>query len=503
MTCNPEIDSRKRGGYNASRSVARGVTWAVLMRWVMRFIGLFSTLILARLLSPEDFGIVAMGMLVVQLLFEMSEFGASVNLIRSKEIDRSHCDTAWSINLLQGLLAALALVALAVPASVYFKEPQIIEVMYILALGTMIGGFENIGTVLIRRDLEFAKDFRFNVYKKLLTFCFTVGSAIILQNFWALLIGFLAGKGAGVVLSYLMHSYRPRWSLAHAADYVRFGMAMIPLRLASVLRGMIPSFLVAGLGNAAVLGGYRLAADLSGMFTREIVTPMGRGLLPNYARLADDPEGLSSIYKKMLGMVALVCIPIGVGVGTVADDLVFVLLGPQWGLAADLMPYLAIGATILAISQAMVGQVLVAMGRERSAALLAWLRLLITFPILWAGLKLGGVMGVAIGGIVAVVACLPLIYNEVRRAIKLPLPALLGPFWRPLLAALAMHLVIRLVPTAHFEWAIVRLSLDVLVGGSTFVAVILLLWIVSGRPSGPESLLLSLADKFLSKERSG
>lgn len=503
MTCNPEIDSHKKGGYNASRSVAQGVTWAVLMRWVMRFIGLFSTLILARLLSPEDFGIVAMAMLVVHLLFEISEFGASTQLIRAKDIDRRHCDTAWTINLLQGLLTALILVVLAIPTSIYFKEPRVVEVMYILALATIIGGFENIGTVLMRRDLEFAKDFRFNVYKKILTFSFTVSSAIIFRNYWALLTGYLAGKSIGVMLSYAMHSYRPRWSLFHAKEYIRFGMAIVPLRLATTLRGMTSSFLVAGLGNSAILGAYRLAIDLSSMFTVEIVVPMGRGLLPNYARLVGNPDELSSVYHKMLGLVALICIPIGAGVATVADDLVLLLLGPQWDQAAQLMQYLAISAAVLGLSQAMVNHILVVAGRERSAAVLAWVRLLITFPILWLGLKLGGVVGLAMASIIAGIVCLPLIYNEVRQVITLPLSKLLSLLWRPIIAAVVMKGTIELLPTEQYEWAIVRLVLDVFAGASSFLAVTFLLWVVSGRPKGAESLLLSVLSTSIIKQTKG
>lgn len=488
----PLFDSRRQENYSASKSVVQGITWSILMRWAMRFIGLISTLILARLLSPEDFGIVAMGMVIVHFLFEFSELGVSTHLIRSQEIDRNRCDTAWSINILQALLTAFLLILLAVPASIYFKEPRVVEVMAFLALATFIGGFENIGPTLMRRDLRFAKDFNFNVWKKVLVFLATVISAVIFRNYWALLIGQLTGKVAGVVLSYVMHSYRPRWSLSHAREYVTFGLTMVPLRVAITLRGSLSSFLVAGLGNATVLGAYRLAGDLSSIFTREIVMPMGRGLLPNYSRLANDKAELSNVYRKMLGLVALICIPIGLGIATVANDFVLILLGPQWGMAAKLMQYLAIGAAIQAISQAMVGQILVAIGRERPAAVLAWIRLIITAPILWAGFQLGGVTGLAAAGIVSGIACLPVIYNEMRRAVDLPISALVGLLWRPIIASAVMVAVIRALPTENLEWAMVRLLVDVGVGGVAFVSATGVLWVASGLPKSAEKIVFDL-----------
>jgi O-antigen/teichoic acid export membrane protein len=467
------------------------------MRWAIRFIGLFSTLILARLLSPDDFGVAAMGMLLVHFLFELSEFGTSMHLIRAKQIDQAHCDTAWTITLLQGVFTAAALAALAIPASLYFKEPRVIDVMYVLAAASLIGGLENVGPVLLRRELAFAKDFRFNVYKKVLVFLTTVSAAIVFRSYWALVLGHLAGTTAGVVLSYLVHPYRPRWSLAYAPEYLRFGMSIIPLRMANTLRGMFSTFLVAGTGSATTLGAYRVANDLASLFTQEIVTPMGRGLLPNYVRLADQPEALSTVYRKILGLVALLCVPVGAGVAAVAQDLTLVLLGPQWGLAADLMAYLAIGAAIYAVSQTMVNQILVAVGRERSAAVLAWVRLIITAPILWIGLELNGVTGVAQAAIIAPLACLPVIYNETRRAVMLPLTALFGLLWRPTLGACIMYLAVKLLHGSYFDWAILRLMHDAAIGAVAFLSSTLLLWALSGRPDSAERIALDLAGRFL------
>src|SRR5687768_2805950 len=88
----PLEPATRTSAYNASREVARGISWAVLMRWSIKFVGLLSTLILARLLSPADFGVAAMAMLIVGFLFAFTELGVSLHLIRAKEIDRAHCD---------------------------------------------------------------------------------------------------------------------------------------------------------------------------------------------------------------------------------------------------------------------------------------------------------------------------------------------------------------------------------------------------------------------------
>ncbi|MCB1922383.1 MAG: lipopolysaccharide biosynthesis protein [Gammaproteobacteria bacterium] len=487
--------------YDSSRNMASGIAWAVLMRWAMRFLGLFSTLILARLLTPDDFGVAAMGMLVLNFLFELSQFGAGMHLIRRKDIDASHIDTAWSMGVLQGLFTSLVLAAIAVPISKYFHEPRVVDIMYLLALGTLIGGFESMGPTLLRREMKFAADFRFNVWKKVLVFITTVSAALILKNYWALVLGHVVGTLSGVVLSYIVYRYRPRLCVQHAREYLMFGASVIPIRIANTLRGMIAQFLVGGTGNTSSLGNFRVATELSTVFTSEIVTPMGRGLLPNYARLADQPAELSRVYHKVLGLVALFCIPAGVGASAVADDLVLVLLGPQWTFTAELMKYLAIAGVVYALSQAMINQILIATGREKAAAVLAWVRLAMTVPILWAGLQIGGVVGLAIATIVAPVATLPLIFNETRRAVAITAVSVVQLMWRPTVAALAMYAVVKAVHMVGLEYAIVRLFLDASVGAVVFVGVTMALWVMSGRPDSAETTAVNASVAAVRKLR--
>lgn len=485
--------------------MASGIAWAVLMRWAIRFIGLFSALILARLLSPDDFGVAAMGMLVMNFLFELSQFGMAMNLIRRKEIDREHCDTAWTMAVIQGISTSVLLVICAYPVSLYFSEPRVIPVMYFLAVASLLEGLESIGPILLRRELRFSADFRFNVWKKVVSFVATITAALILRNYWALVIGIVADKIAGVVISYLVHPYRPRFSLTHYKEYLNFGASIIPLRAANTMLGMIGQFMVGGTSNASTLGSYRLAGEISRMFTSEIVIPMGRGLLPNYARLADRPDELSAMYRKVLAGIAFFCIPIGVGVSAVAPDLTLVLLGPQWASAASLMQYLAIGAAVFAITQAMVNQILVATGREKSAAVLAWVRLLITAPVLWVGLQYGGIIGLAQATIVAPLIYLPLIYMETRRAVALPVFALVEILWRPLIASVVMYAAVLALPTGMLDYALVRLIADALFGVIVFTAVVFLLWRFSGSPDGAEQITLSairqVVDKVLKKRQ--
>jgi O-antigen/teichoic acid export membrane protein len=463
-----------------------------MMRWSLRFVGLFSMLILARILSPTDFGVAAMATVVIGFLYAFTEVGAAMHLIRAKEASRADCDTAWTITLVQHAFVGLMLAALAHPAAAYFGEPRVVPVIYVVALTAFVAGFANIGLILARRELKFDLDFRFHVYTRLVILVATVGGALYLRSYWAIVLGNLAGTATSVFLSYLMHPYRPRWSLEKLPEYLRFAMSIVPMQAANTVHSMISQFLVGGLGNAATMGAFTVSSSLARVFTAEVVEPMGRGLFPNYARLAADKARLSRVYRRVLGMVPLVVIPVGVGMSATATDVVAVLLGPQWESAASLIRYLAIGAVAYAVTLTMNNQILVATGHERSAAVLAWLRLGLTVPILTLGLTHEGALGLAKATIIAPLVCLPVIYMEIRRAVPLPLSVLAGLWWRPIMGALVMYLAVKALHPYGVSWAILRLAFDAAVGGIVYTGTVVLLWLASGRPNSAERDLMHL-----------
>ena len=165
-----------------NRKFLNGALWMIAMRWMMRLFGLVSTIILARLLTPTDFGIVALALIVVGLLEVLSWTALDLALIQKQETTREHYDTAWTMQILQGLFIALLLSVLSPYAAHYFDEPALTNVVYLLALKVFIYGFQNIAVVDFRKDLNFSREFNFHLYKKAFTFLFVVSLAFILKN---------------------------------------------------------------------------------------------------------------------------------------------------------------------------------------------------------------------------------------------------------------------------------------------------------------------------------
>jgi len=417
----------------------------------------------------------------------VGELGVQLLLIRQQDAGRAECDTAWTLKILQGIFVAAVLVAVAPFAANYFDDNRIVDVMYVLAVGAVFDGAQNIGMVLARKELDFSRDFRFNLYVRMVSFVLTVGLAIALKSYWGLVLGRVLASLASIPLSFAMHPYRPRLSLACAGQYLKFGVSIVPLRVGQFLSGKVDALIVGGLAGTSQLGVYNVASDLSMMLTEEIVGPLGRGLMPNYAKLSHDPAALAAAYNHVLRVAAIVVLPLGMGLSVLSGDVVLLILGDQWAQAGQLVEMLALYSMLVAIMHIMSNQILIVSGHERTSAVLMWVRLAILVPVIVAAGQTWGVDGIAVGRL-AVAACVfPLVVVVLTRSIPLTVIDVLIALWRPLLAAITMALMVARVHELIAYALVPRLLIEVGAGAVVYVATLLALWWISGRPSGIEA----------------
>jgi len=199
-----------------------GAAWMVLFKLGERSLGIVSILILVRLLSPHDFGFVAMALSFIAMAELLTRVGFDVALIQNQAATDRHYHTAWTCNVLIGLFIFLLMLVAAAPITAFYAEPTLFWVVCWLALGPLISGCENIGVVAFRKELRFRSEFAYQMSVKLAGFVVTVPLAFWLRSYWALVAGILASKLVGTVISYFAHPFRPRFSIAGAAALFSF-----------------------------------------------------------------------------------------------------------------------------------------------------------------------------------------------------------------------------------------------------------------------------------------
>lgn len=471
-------------------SVARGAFLSVAMRWTDRLIGITSTMLLARLLVPADFGVVAMASVVVGLVDTLLDLGVNMALIQNREASRADFDTAWTLRLLQALVAT-AIIGFGAPfAADYFHDDKVTDVMRLMAVTVLIGGLENIGVVAFQKNMEFGRDFRFFFLRRLAGFVVTLALAFALRSYWAMVFGSLCGRLAGLGLSYWLHDFRPRVSFARLGALWSFSQWVLVRNLGNYGLTQLDKFLVGARSSTATMGGYSLADEIAAIPTGELLAPLGRVLFPAFVQSVDNPEQLRWTFCRALGVQALVALPAGVGLALVAPDAVHLLLGEKWLEIVPLLQTLAYMNTLYALSHSS-GFLLLSLGKLRVQAIFIWVQLallagsaLVVFPEASADDIALMRLGIASVGLVFFLGLV--LYNV--PAIR---PAdYLAHSWRPLFATLLMALALSGVPALPDLILPVRLAAAIGAGATIYVLGVLLLWRLARCPEGAESYLL-------------
>jgi O-antigen/teichoic acid export membrane protein len=495
-----ERDNPRRPN-SVTSQVATGVTWMVLQRIVGQLIGLSSTLILVRLLEPADFGIVAMAYSIIAILQLMTTFGFDIVLIQDQSADRRKYDTAWTFNALFGLGIAVAVLVAAVPAAGFYEEPRLVEVFAILAATSLLQGLQNIGLVDFRKHLQFQKEFTFGITEKLVGFVVTIALAFALRSYYALVYGALISAVAALGLSYWMHPFRPRLSLVAAAEIFTFSRWLFLNNLAYFVRFRGIDLIVGKLAGATGLGLFSISYQIANLPTSDFVSSINRALMPGLARISAEPERVRSGFVRAAAVIALISLPAGFGIAVTADPLVRVVLGSKWIAAIPLVAILAIfGALISTASPA--GSALVAVGRPKIPALLGLANAVVLIPTLILLTSSSGPQGAAWALVIATAGFLPFTYGITAKYLGLSVGDIKQIFLRPAAATGLMYLAVwyllgQFEATAETLVVAAHLALAVMVGACSYVAGVLALWAMAGRPEGAETFAIEwLREKY-------
>ena len=485
------------------RKMARGAAWLILFRLTDRGIGFISTMILARLLVPEDFGLVAMGMSILAALELLGAFSFDIALIQNQNAERRHYDTAWTFAVLFACVNAIGMCLLASPAVAFFHEPRVEGLMYALALCTLIQGFDNIGIVAFQKDLELHKEFWFGLAKKLIGFTVTITAALLLHSFWALVCGMLALRVSSLGLSYWLHPYRPRLSLAAAGELFNFSKWLLLNNLLIFLNNRGTDFVIGKFSGARALGLYSIAYELANLPTTELVYPISRAVFPGYSRMANDLPELRRAFVQVISLVALLTVPAGALIGLVAAPVVQLLLGSKWTEAVPLIQVLAVFGIVRSL-HGPTGSIYIALGKPRRVAALQCVQLAVAIGLMLVLVPRLGSLGAAWAILAGSTAAMALNYTMVLGELQLALSELVGALLRPIVGALAMagaliFLAAQWPPESGVAGIATQLVVMCLVGAVTYLATVGLCWWCTGRPEGSETQVVAFARASLQR----
>jgi teichuronic acid exporter len=400
----PTSDAPHPGSFAArfSTRMRTGLAWNAGGVIVSRGLSILSRLLLAALLLPEHFGMVAMVSILTTLAVTLMDAGLQQTLIQRRR-DRLtpllHASAFWFI-LGSGLAWTVAVGALGIPLIARaFGAPEIMAPGFALAVGIALQALGTVPTVVLTRRMRFRHLVAAEVSGVAAGATAALALAMAGAGIWSLISQYLIATAISVILMWRLCSWRPRLrfdglALRSAAGY---SASILGARLVYYLRTHLDNALVGGLLGATALGLYSTAFSLTEGVRSQLASIFGRVMLPAYSRSQDDPIALRGHYLAMLRMTTVTILPICLGGFLFAEPLVQAFFASHWWPAAPIIQILSVGGVVFSLMGPSV-EVLQATGRPHWVLRIALTNLLfVALPGIAVGTLHFGIEGTAVG----------------------------------------------------------------------------------------------------------
>ena len=319
-------------GKGLYQRTVRSGAWVFAVSITGQGFAIIRLIILARILAPHDFGLMGIALLAMATLETFTATGFEAALIQKKGKAEDYLDATWTVSVLRGLVLFIILFFAAPYVAILFDAPVATRIIRVIGVSVLLQGFTNIGVVYFQKELEFGKQFFYQLSGTLVDFVVAVSAALILRSVWALVYGLLASAIVRLIVSYLIHPYRPRFSLdlAKAKELFAFGKWLLGSSMLYFLIWQGDDILVGKLLGVTLLGFYQMAYRISNTPLTEILGVIGPVIFPAYSKLQDNLPALRQAYLKVLQFTTFISIPLAGGVFVLAPEFTSIFLGEKW-----------------------------------------------------------------------------------------------------------------------------------------------------------------------------
>ncbi|HEY4280655.1 MAG TPA: lipopolysaccharide biosynthesis protein [Conexibacter sp.] len=450
----------------------RGMAWAYGAFVGGRILGLVATAILARLLTPKDFGLVALALIFTTLLDAIRDLGLGQALIvASPEEEHERAQTVFGWSVVLGVTITALMAALSAPAAAFFHEPQLKGMLPVLGASFTLRALGTTHYSLARKHLHY----RVRTVSELteVTVRGVAGIALALTGFgaWSLILAFVAGVAASTTMLWIMVDFRPRFTLmrTHLGDLLRFGGVLTLVDLAAVIYYNLDYIFVGRILGAAQLGLYTIGFRIPELVVLNLAYVAGDVLFPAYSEL--EPSRLREGYQISVRYTAMLTMPITAGLIVLSEPLILVAFGERWRASIGVTQVIAV-STLLATMSIPPGTVL-------KVTRQAYLMVLFSVPMLFALAALltiftnRGIETVAWATTAVQAAMLPVQTTVVARQLNVSVAQLGRLLLIPLLGSLAIAAALFPIERAIVQ-PVLALVVGIAAGTLVYMAVLLL-----------------------------
>lgn len=420
----------------ASRT-GTALAWRSLQQVGVQAIYLIRTLVLARLLLPEHFGLVAIGTTTVGVAVGVTNLGMIPALVQSRDPSDRHYDTAWTVGVLRAVAITGLMVLLAPFFAAAFEEPRATNVIRALALRPLFEALASIQIAGLTRELRFRQLATIRIPPAVVDLALAISLASSL-GVWAMVAGSLGGSFTVIVLSYIVAPRRPRFAIDRRAaeGLIRFGRWIFVDGLLGVVGGALIQLVISRNLGVSALGLYSLAASLAFLPYQVVSEVVSSVAFPLYAKLQDERRAAAEAFRGLLIGVACLLVPAYTIVIFLTPDLVEHVLGQRWQGTVPIIQVLSVVGMLGLFGDA-ANPLIQGLGHPRRTAVVAAFQTALIIAFVQPLAASFGAVGAASAWIPAVAASQLLSAYYVDKLVPDPLHGL-GPPFLVVLAASAV-----------------------------------------------------------------
>ena len=407
---------------------AKGVFWTATGAWGRQIAVFVVFAILARLLEPADFGLVAFAAVFVGFTHVLAEEGLVDALVQRKDLERAHLDAAFWTTIVFAMGLTLILAALSVPIATLLGDEELAPVLVVLALSIPIASSSLVQRALLTREMKFRSLALRSLAAITVGSIFGVTAALLGYGVWSLVVQNIVGVTTGTIVLWRVTDFRPRltFSYSHCRDLLGFGSNVVGFRLLIYFTRRADELLIGAFLGPAALGFYTVGYRMLRMLIQVTSSLIDRVSFPLYSKLQDKPARLKVAFYKSTSFAALIAFPVFLSAAVLAPQVVDLFFGPKWADSIPVMQLLAFFGLIQVLTY-LNGTTIKALGKP------GWLVLIVGIT---AALKVSaflvavqyGLVAVAVAAVCVGYAVAPLYYFGVRRLVDIRL----SDYWRSL-----------------------------------------------------------------------
>ena len=453
----------------------RGIFWAYTSAYSGKILVFVSTIILARLLLKEDFGVAGFALVVISILDVVSDLGIGPALIYHRDDPKAN-DTAFILNLLMGLALFSSTWLFAPLVGEFFNDTRSVPLTRVLAFTFPINSLCNIHASLLQKNLNFKRKFVPDLVKATSKGIISIILAWYGFGAWSLVLGHVGGTALAVIAYWWVIPWRPtfRFNLGIAKSMLFYGSNIVAVNSLGSLSNNLDYLIIGRFLGAEALGIYTLAFRLPELLVKQLCLVASTVIFPAYTKMRDDTVELSRYFLVTMSYVTMITVPIALGLAVVSRPLVLSLYTEKWEDAVPVMSAIAIYMLIRSLNFN-IGDVYKAQGRPEILTKLSLVKVPILAALLWWAVVGPGTI-VAVAWVQVVVAALMSIVSLIlaARLLHTPLKNIVGVLQPALINGVIMAVAV-LTVTARLSTMPpgVQLVVGVLTGG---IAYCVILW---------------------------